>query len=76
MIGQSHDGFTPIDSGHIAGAKYDSFAHQATIKFKNGYHYAVTGLTPEEYQAFLDAPSQGEHFHNTIKNRFQVERVK
>jgi hypothetical protein len=70
------DGFTPIDSGHLSGAKYDSFTRQATIKFQNGYHYVVHNMSPEAYRDFMDAPSQGEHYHGRIKNDFKIERVK
>lgn len=73
---KTDDGFTPIDSGHIAGAKHDAFNRETTIKFQNGSEYRVHGMSPQEYQKFLDAPSQGEHFHREIKENFSVERVK
>jgi hypothetical protein len=68
--------FTPIDSDHIAGAYYDSMERRATIKFKNGSVYHVHGMLPDDYQAFMDAPSQGRHFHSIIKDNYHVERVK
>lgn len=70
------DGFTPISSDHLDGAKYDSMERKMTLRFQNGSHYDVHGVLPEDYQAFLDAPSQGEHFHQVIKNNFHIERVK
>ena len=70
------DGFTPIDSTHMEAVKYDSMERKMSIKFKNGYQYDVHGVLPEDHQAFLDAPSQGEHFHNFIRDRYPVERVK
>lgn len=71
-----HDGFTPISSSHIAGAKYDSYLHQMTVQFKNKSHYVIHGISPEEYQEFLDAPSQGEHMHKFFKSDRFIERVK
>ena len=68
--------FTPIDSDHIAGAYHDSMENKATIKFKNGYQYHVHGMSPEAYQEFLDADSQGEHFHSHIKGQYHIERVR
>ena len=68
--------FTPIDSGHIAGAHYDSMDRKIAVKFKNGYVYHVHGASPEDYQAFLDAPSQGEHYHQILKPNYHIERTK
>lgn len=70
------EGYTPISSGHIAGAKYDPLARDMTVKFQNGYVYRVHGVTPHDYQQFMAAPSQGEHWHQVIKNNFGIERVK
>lgn len=70
------DKFTPIDSDHIAGAHHDSMERKTYVKFKNGAVYAVHGMSPEDHQAFLDADSQGEHFHRVIKQNYHIERVK
>jgi hypothetical protein len=71
-----HDGFTKISSGHIDGCKYSSADRKLTIRFQNGYHYVAHGISPEAYQAFIDAPSQGEHYHANIKDQYHIERVK
>jgi hypothetical protein len=70
------DGFTPVSSDHLDAVKFDSFEKKLTIRFKNGAHYSVHGVLPEDYQAFMDAPSQGSHFHSVIKQNFHIERVK
>lgn len=72
----NHDGFTPISSEHIAGAKYDPTQREMFVKFNNGYVYRVHGATSSDYQQFMDAPSQGRHWHDVIKNNFGIERVK
>ena len=69
------DGFTPISSGHL-DAKYDSHEKKMIVRFQNGSVYHVHGVLPEDYEAFMSAPSQGEHYHSTIKSNFHVERVK
>ena len=68
--------FTPIDSGHMDGARYNSMDRVLTLKYKNGYEYHVHGVPPEEHRAMMDAPSQGEYYHAFIKGRYHVERVK
>lgn len=70
------EGFTPISSGHMDGAKYDSMQRRMTVRYSNGYQYHVHGISPDDYQAFLNAPSQGEHYHKFIKDNYHVERVK
>jgi hypothetical protein len=70
------DGFTEISSDHLSGAKYNSRAQKMILRYKNGYHYEVSGVSPETYQEFMDAPSQGIHFHQYIKGNYHIERVK
>lgn len=76
MAHHSFEDFTPIDSGHIDGARYNSVDRKVSVRFKNGYVYEVQNVHPEDYQAFLDAPSQGEHYHQIFKGQYQIERVK
>jgi hypothetical protein len=71
-----HDGFTPISSGHMDGAKYDSFEKQLTIRFQNGSHYVVHGVLPRDYEEFMSAPSQGAYYHAVLKQNHEIERVK
>ena len=76
MSHHSFEGFTPISSGHMDGVKYNSMDKKMTIRYSNGYVYDVHGVLPEHFQEFMDAPSQGEHYHKFIKDNFHVERVK
>ncbi len=76
MAGRKFDGFTKIDSGHMDGYKYDSSQRQLTVRFKNGYTYVVHGIATEAHQEFVNAPSQGEHWHSQIKDQYHVERVR
>lgn len=70
------DGFAQISSGHLDAVKYDSLEQKMTVRYQNGYHYVVHGILPDDYQAFMDAPSQGEHYHHNIKDNFYIERIK
>lgn len=67
---------TPVDSGHLHSAGYNSVERIMTVRFKNGYVYHVHGVPAEEYSAFMGAPSQGEYYHQFIKDNYHVERVK
>ena len=76
MSAHRFEDFTPISSGHLDGVKYNSAERRMTVRFQNGYHYNVHGVSLEDYQAFLDAPSQGEHYHQIIKENYRIDRVK
>lgn len=77
MSSQRFDGFTKIKgSGHLDGVKYSSVDRQMTVRFTNGYQYIAHGVSADAYQAFISAPSQGEHWHAHIKDSYHIERVK
>jgi hypothetical protein len=76
MSSTRFEGFTKIDSGHIDGVKYDSLSRVLAVRFQNGYVYHVQGVSPEDHQAFMDAPSQGEHYHQHIKPNYHIHRVR
>jgi len=77
MSSHRFDGFTKLKgSGHMDGAKYDSKDRIMHVRFQNGYEYRVHGVSPEAYQAFLSAPSHGEHWHANIKDQYHIERVR
>ena len=76
MSAHRFDGFTKVSSGHLDGVKYSSLDKKMSVRFTNGYVYDVHGVLPEHYKEFMEAPSQGEHFHKVVKNNFYVERLK
>ena len=76
MLKNPHDIFTPISSDHIDGARHNSIDRIMTVRYKNGYVYEVHGISAEDYQAFMDAPSQGAHWHANIKDNYHITRVK
>lgn len=76
MTYHAFEGFTPINSGHLDGSKYDHTEQKMTVRYQNGYQYEVHGISHEQYQEFCNALSQGEHYHNFIKGQFHIERVK
>lgn len=76
MPAHRFEGFEPLSSDHLDGVKYSVIDHRMTVRFKNGYQYEVSGVEPEAYQDFLNAPSHGTHWHANIKDNYHVERVR
>ena len=70
------EGFVPVDSGHIDGVRYDPMERVLAVRFKNGYVYHAHGVSSDDHQAFMDASSPGEHYHQVIKPNYHVERVR
>jgi excinuclease UvrABC ATPase subunit len=68
--------FTPINSGHLDGARYDSFARKLHVRFKNGSIYTVHDVSEQDAQDFFGADSQGEHFHQVFKPTYRIEKSK
>jgi len=40
------------------------------IRFNHGREYEYNDVDPEDYQALMDAPSIGSHFHSTFKRKY------
>ena len=76
MSAHKFDGYTKLSSGHLDGAKFDPVQRRMTVRFQNGYCYEVHGISADSYQAFIEAPSQGEHWHANIKDHYPVHRVR
>lgn len=76
MSAHRFDGFERLRSEHMDGAKFDAGQRKMTVRFKNGYEYVVHGISADSYRAFLDAPSQGEHYHANIRDHYHIERVR
>jgi hypothetical protein len=77
MPSHRFEGFTEVkDSTHMDGFRYDPVARKLTVRYRNGYVYEASGVSPEEHKAFAEAPSQGAHWHWAVKNSHDVVRVK
>jgi len=56
------------------GYKPETLEMRAT--FKDGTTWAYKGVTPERFQAFIEAPSKGKHFMANIARKYEKEAVK
>jgi KTSC domain len=64
-----------LRSSMMVSTGYDSATRVLEIEFATGavYHYFDVPL--DVYQDLLDAPSQGQVFHNRIRGIFECHRV-
>ena len=56
----------PISSSAISEAAYDEPSQTLHIRFQSGRTYSYPNVTPEDYQAFLDAPSPNGYLQSQI----------
>jgi hypothetical protein len=65
-------GMPSVNSSNISWLDYDPELQELTIRFHSGGTYTYSNVSEEEYQALLNAPSIGQHFHQYIKNEKPV----
>jgi hypothetical protein len=61
---------TEVRSTTIQHVGYDSDTKQLTVRFAHGGEYAYEGVSQEEHDALLAAPSVGKHFHANIRPKY------
>lgn len=67
--------FTAVVSSNINGVAYDKEARQMYVEFSGGLKYKYSGMSPDTYEDFLDAPSKGEFFAQNIKGQYPYTRA-
>jgi KTSC domain len=65
----------PLESKLLAAAAYVAPRRLLYLHFHNGEVYRYFTFPAEQYQAFLDAESQGRYFLAHIRNQFPYERL-
>jgi KTSC domain len=64
-----------LESKLLAAAAYDGPRRRLYLRFHSGEVYRYFTFPAEQYQAFLNADSQGRHFLNHIRDQFPYERL-
>ena len=66
---------TPVSSSNISAIGYDSDSETLEVEFTNGSVYSYSNVPPGEYEAFMNADSQGKYLHANIKGRYPYVRL-
>ena len=56
-------------SSAIPFAEYDPETEEMTVTFTNGQSYTASGVSMEEYEAFVQSPSPGRTWNAVFKGR-------
>lgn len=63
------------DSSLIEKSIFDDEEKTLTLFFKNGVAYEYSNFDENDYNSFINAPSQGSYFARNIKNSFPYTRL-
>lgn len=65
----------PVQSSNIVAIGYDGEPRELRVEFKGNRTYVYSGVSPEEFDAFLKADSKGKHLNENIKPKHAFVRV-
>jgi len=63
-------------SSNIRHVRYDDLSGELFIDFKGERQYRYSGVPEAVARALVEAPSIGERFADTVKDKFPCTRVK
>jgi hypothetical protein len=64
-----------VTSSNLASVAHDPATKTLEVCFKNGGTYRYEGVSSEEHQALIKAPSCGSHFMKHIRPKYQGKKV-
>lgn len=65
-----------INASNIRSAGYDPAQQLLEIEFSSGSIYQYSGVSPEVYRRFVNAPSPGSFYQDQIEENFSARRVR
>lgn len=57
----------PVQSSMFRSIGYDPFSQTLEVEYNNGYVEQRSGISQNDYETLMAAPSIGKHFHQHIK---------
>jgi KTSC domain-containing protein len=66
--------FKAVVSSNIQGIGYTPEDSKLHVEFKGGSRYTYSGVPEDVYEDFLNAPSKGIFFADTIKDSYPYVR--
>ena len=56
-------------------AEVEHEGNRLVVKFHSGHSYELSPVTRGQYEALVNAPSVGSHYHKHFKGRFNERRL-
>lgn len=65
-----------VDSTWIVNIMHNRPNKTITMRLSNGRAFSIPGITRTTFEKWTKAPSKGRFFHQNIKNKYKVTRIK
>jgi KTSC domain len=59
-----------FESTAVLSGEYNPLTQELTVAFRNGSSYTLTGVPPDEWRGFREAPSPGAYFNSRLRGRY------
>lgn len=66
----------PVESSWIINLMHNRPNKVLTMRLSNGRAYAIDGISRTTFEKWTKSPSIGQFFHNNIKQKYTLRRVK
>lgn len=66
----------PVQSSWITDLVYNRPNKTLTMRLSNGRSFSIPGITRAMFEKWFKSPSKGRFFHDQIRDRYQVSRIK
>lgn len=65
----------PVSSSNIAAVGYDTANQSVFVQFLDGSTYEYKGVSEQEFENLLTAPSVGSYLNRNFKNVYPYQRA-
>lgn len=66
----------PVESSWITDLTYNRPNKVLTMRLSNGRSFSIPAVTRSMFTRWANAPSKGRFFHDQIRDKYQVSRIK
>lgn len=65
-----------VESSWITDITYNRPNKTLSFRLSNGRSYSVPGITRRQFEQWTASPSKGRYFHDQVKGRYNITRIK
>lgn len=65
-----------VESSWITNLTYNRPNKILTMRLSNGKSYSIPGISRATFEQWTNTRSKGQYFHNRIKDRYEITRIR
>lgn len=66
----------PVQSSWITDLLYNRVNKTLTMRLSNGRSFSIPGMTRSMFEKWIKSPSKGRFYHDQIRDRYQITRIR